>query len=314
MGWEGNTDAIISSNGLEVTVDCSGPVSLFAMFRSTGGVSPAFTAQGQYATNGIVAWFDGYENAGFGQHSATATTWKDLSGRGNDATVNTTLVGWGETCYTNIATWGRPVTIAPAGIKPTILTTNWTAEIASRTIDPSGTRSSYFGNYNGSALSIERSSGKFRLWYANAPNLPNLVPHNQGEATVFSVHCAPTTQTVYKDGARAWFAVTNLTAVNKMNTSDVFCIGCENQRSNMMFRGEYFAFRLYDHPLSGGEVRLNAAADAARLMRTVRVTAWVGGANGNWRFEHRLVGRRELERRRAHHDDGSVRRTCGGQS
>ena len=282
VGWEGNTDAIISSNGLEVTVDCSGPVSLFAVFRSTGGVSPAFTAQGQYATNGIVAWFDGYENAGFGQHSATATTWKDLSGRGNDATVDTTLVGWGETCYTNIAVEGRPITIAPDGIKPTILTTNWTAEIASRTIDPNGTRSSYFGNYNGSALSIERTSGKFRLWYANAPNLPNLVPHAQGEATVFSAHCAPTTQTVYKDGAVAWSAVTNLTAVNKMNTSDVFCIGGENQRANMMFRGEYFAFRLYGRLLSGGEVRVNAAVDAARLMRTVPATAWTGASSTDW--------------------------------
>ena len=181
VGWEGDTDAITSSNGLEVTVDCSGPVWLFAVFRLAGGVSPTFTAQGQYATNGIVAWFDGYENAGFGQHSATVTTWKDLSGRGNDATVNTALVGWGETCYTNIAVEGRPITIAPAGIKPTILTTNWTAEIASRTIDPNGTRSSYFGNYNGSALSIERTSGKFRLWYANAPNLPNLVPQPKGK-------------------------------------------------------------------------------------------------------------------------------------
>ena len=283
VGWEGDTNAITASNGLEVTVDCTDPVSLFAVFRSTGGISPTFTAQGQYATNGLVAWFDGYENAGFGQHSATATTWKDLSGRGNDATVDMTLVGWGETCYTNIATQGRPVTITPAGITPTILTTNWTMECASRTIDPSGTRSSYFGNFNGdTGLSIERLNGKFRLWYANKPNIPNISSHAQDEATVFSAHCAPTTQTVYKDGARAWSAVTNLTAVNKMNTGSAYCIGGENQRANMMFHGNFYALRLYGRLLSGGEVRVNAAADAARLMRTVPATAWIGASSTDW--------------------------------
>ncbi|MBQ6338440.1 MAG: hypothetical protein IJI36_04770 [Kiritimatiellae bacterium] len=282
VGWEGNTDAIISSDGMGVTVDCSGPVSLYAVFRSTGGVSPTFTAQGQYATDGLVAWFDGYENAGFGQHSTTANTWKDLSGNGNDASVDTTLVGWGETCYTNIATSGHPVTITPAGITPTILATDWTAEFATRTIDASGTRSSYFGNYKSTGLSIERQNGKLRLWYANAPNLPNIVAHAQNEATVFSALCAPTTQTVYKDGKFLWSVVTNLTAVNKLNTGLTYCIGGENDRANMMFRGNYYSFRLYDHPLSGGEVRINAAADAARLMRKVPATAWIGTSSADW--------------------------------
>ena len=282
VGWEGDTDAITSSNGLEVTVDCTAPVSLFAVFRSTDGVSPTFTAQGQYATNGLVAWFDGNENAGFGQHSAVATSWKDLSGNGNDASVNTALVGWSDTCYTNIATSGLPVTIAPAGITPTILTTNFTVEVTTRTIDASGTRSSYFGNYNSTGLSIERASGKFRLWYANKPNLPNIVAHAQNEATVFSAHCAPTTQTVFKDGVQVWTIVTNVTAGTALDRQSIYCIGGENSRANMMFRGNFYAMRLYDHPLSGGEVRINAAADAARLMQTVRATAWTGAASGDW--------------------------------
>ena len=282
VGWEGNTDAIISSNDMEVTVDCSGPVSLFAMFRSPDGVAPSFTAQGQYATNGLVAWFDGYDNAGFGQHSTTAISWKDLSGKGNDASVDTALVGWGETCYTNIATDGHPVTITPAGITPTILSTSFTVEFATRTTDASGLRCTYFGNYNGkTGLSIERQNGKLRLWYANAPNIQNIAPHAQNEATVFSALCTPKTQTVYKDGTLVWSIATNLTAVNKMNTGVDYCIGGDVSR-NMMFRGNYYAMRLYDHPLSSGEVRINAAADAARLMRTVRATAWTGTSSGDW--------------------------------
>ena len=282
VAWEGDSDAIVSENGMEVTVDCSGPVSVFALFRSTSGFSPTFTAQGQYATDGLVAWFDGYENSGFGQHGATATTWRDLSGNGNDAEVDTTLVGWSDTCYTNIAAEGHPVTIAPGGITPTILTTDFTAEFAARTTDASGVRSSYFGNFNDTGLSIERQSGKLRLWYANAPNIPNIAPHAQNEAAVFSAHCAPTTQTVYKNGTRVWSVVTNLTAVSKLNTGSPYCIGGENKRANMMFRGDFYAMRLYGRQLSEGEVRINAAADAARLMRTVPATAWTGASSSDW--------------------------------
>ena len=38
-----------------------------------------------YVTSGLVAQWDGIDNAGTGSHDATATTWKDLSGNGHDA-------------------------------------------------------------------------------------------------------------------------------------------------------------------------------------------------------------------------------------
>ena len=120
--------------------------------------------------------------------------------------------------------------------KPTILTTNWTAEFATRTTDTTKQRSTYFGNYDGkTGLSIERQNANLRLWYANAPNITGIAAHGQNEATVFSALCAPTTQTVYKDGKLVWSVVTNLTAVNKMNTTVDYCIGGDSTR-NMMVR------------------------------------------------------------------------------
>ena len=40
-----------------------------------------------YIQDGLIAMYDGIENAGAGQHSDSATTWKDLSGHGWDLTL-----------------------------------------------------------------------------------------------------------------------------------------------------------------------------------------------------------------------------------
>lgn len=43
-----------------------------------------------YATDGLVLWYDGIWNAGFGAHDASAAKWMDLSPTRNDAVLNTT--------------------------------------------------------------------------------------------------------------------------------------------------------------------------------------------------------------------------------
>lgn len=42
-----------------------------------------------YVQNGLIAMWDGIENAGWGKHDASATVWKDLSGNGYDLTLGT---------------------------------------------------------------------------------------------------------------------------------------------------------------------------------------------------------------------------------
>lgn len=48
-----------------------------------------------YVTDGLVLWYDGVWNAGFGAHDNGATKWKDLSVAGNDGILHTT----GDTTY-----------------------------------------------------------------------------------------------------------------------------------------------------------------------------------------------------------------------
>ena len=53
------------------------------MGNSGGGGIPA----SNYIQDGLIAMYDGIENAGAGQHSDSAITWKDLSGNGWDLTL-----------------------------------------------------------------------------------------------------------------------------------------------------------------------------------------------------------------------------------
>ena len=54
--------------------------------RYMGKVNSILPAS-SYIQDGLIAMYDGIENAGAGQHSDSATTWKDLSGHGWDLTL-----------------------------------------------------------------------------------------------------------------------------------------------------------------------------------------------------------------------------------
>lgn len=53
-----------------------------------------------YVLDGLELYYDGIDNTGTGEHSRTATTWKDLSGNNHDGTLNnfgnSIISGWGK--------------------------------------------------------------------------------------------------------------------------------------------------------------------------------------------------------------------------
>ncbi|MBQ1429034.1 MAG: hypothetical protein IIZ06_05145, partial [Kiritimatiellae bacterium] len=52
-----------------------------------GAAKPSGPTARDYVQDGLVAMWDGIENAGWGQHDASATTWKDLTGNENDLSL-----------------------------------------------------------------------------------------------------------------------------------------------------------------------------------------------------------------------------------
>ena len=75
------------------------------------GIIPASS----YIQDGLIAMYDGIENAGAGQHSDSATTWKDLSGNGWDlALVGNGSSSWQDDHYNFVAvsnTGGKRFTV-----------------------------------------------------------------------------------------------------------------------------------------------------------------------------------------------------------
>ena len=77
----------LEKNGKSIKIkDLSKPEEVYYYYNSSNDYAFPLTKEG-YSYNGLMLCYDGTNNTGDG-HSNTATTWKDLSGNGNDGTLN----------------------------------------------------------------------------------------------------------------------------------------------------------------------------------------------------------------------------------
>ena len=65
--------------------------------RTAAWAKGGYTAK-DYVQDGLVAMWDGIENAGWGMHDAAATVWKDLVGSNDLQKKGTGSLVWGENC------------------------------------------------------------------------------------------------------------------------------------------------------------------------------------------------------------------------
>ena len=278
--WEGDLDRIVSGSSTDatITVAASGPVSLVPVFRST---TPVDTARDGYVTNGLVAWFDGVENAGFGVHDETIRVWKNLVAGGTDGTLDTN-VGWTANGWTNSSD-GRPVSLGTS-ISPVIASKTFTLEFACRP-SRATSREAFLGQYNGAeAFNIEHNSSagnnkQIRLYYSNNPNHETPTTVDAGEEVSIAVVTEPKVQRVFKNGVLDFSAEKEIKGVLKTDAQTY--IGGEPQRANFAFRGVFHAFRLYDRVLTAEEILQNAWSDARRL-QDPEATWWTNAANSVW--------------------------------
>ena len=78
-------------------------------FCCAGAASAALTSR-SYVHDGLVAQYDGIDNAGYGIHSDSTNRWVDLTGNGNDGTVNA-AVTWDTKGWQNSNAGIQPVTV-----------------------------------------------------------------------------------------------------------------------------------------------------------------------------------------------------------
>ncbi len=278
--WTGDTDAITSGSIYDatITVTAADPVALTAVFAT-----PAASSASLYIQDGLVAAYDGIDNAGTGTHDSSATTWADLTGNGNDGACDAKL-SWVNGKGWTVSGDCKPVTVG-TGIASVISKTNCTIEVACK---PSfvNKRFVYFGQYNGStsyrSMSLENAvDGKYRLFRTRTSssagdyNWAGITPAGAANTFVsFAFALANKYPEFYKDGS---LAATATAAWGDASATTESVIGGEpwassnrtgaNFDSNykVAFNGTYHAFRLYDRVLTEDEIAWNAKLDAVRF-------------------------------------------------
>ena len=245
--------------------------------------SPAMPASHAYVQRGLVACYDGIDNAGTGSHDASATTWKNLAGEATlDGTCDSKL-SWSANGW-SVSGDCKPVTVG-SGLAAVIAKTNCTIEVACKPTFVNK-RFAFFAQYNGGTsyrtMSLENTTaGKYRLFRtrisssAGDYNWTDLTPAGAANTFVsFAFALANKYPKFYKDGT---YAATTTAAWGDASATAESVIGGEpwasSNRNNAnfdstyraAFNGTYHAFRLYNVTLTAAEIAWNAGLDAVRF-------------------------------------------------
>jgi len=225
-----------------------------------------------YVQAGLSACFDGIENAGYGSHNASATTWKDLTGNGYDATrvSGSANVAWTANGWTNTAD-GRPF-VLPLTFSTLLNPAVFSIEF---TVKPSrqNSRQCFLSQYNkygseaAKGVSVEHNaggvtSGILRFYYENNPNLLSTVVAEKDVVNNFTYTAKSGAHIAYKNGAQAWTA--SNTIGYQPDVRKPFYLGGDPTRDNMGFRGAWHSLRVYSRILTADEAKLNSAIDRVR--------------------------------------------------
>ena len=232
-----------------------------AAWAKIGGGVP--TAR-DYVQDGLVAMWDGFENAGYGTHDDTATTWKDLIGNIDATAINSPIFLYKYTDTSN-GYWSLP-----SSVREIVEAQSLTAEVVFRTSDKftsnfnqgivgMGSGRSlwlFFGNPPSSAWATlvwqVRESPPIRAWYSSGPfsgtHSSSLVVDN----SVCNAYLDSTLCTITPD----------ISAGSSTSTSDFF-IGMIPKHSN--FYGKIYCVRIYSRAMTAAEITHNYEIDKARF-------------------------------------------------
>lgn len=238
----------------------------------TGGILADGVSARSYVQNGLVACYDGIENAGLGKHSDSAREWVDLTGNGFKGVLGP-AVTWSKNGWVNDAD-GQPVVVTNTYLSAVTGSRKFTVEFAAKP-DRASEREAFFSQFSAlHSFTFEHNSGgnpktgRIRIYGNRA--LPAGTDFSvmsgavvgAGEWASVSATLTPDSQTIWKNGSRI-LATTGTVSV--LNCSCESVIGGEPRRADMAFKGTYHAFRLYNRVLSDDEIALNAAIDAIRF-------------------------------------------------
>ena len=217
-----------------------------------------------YVTDGLILYYDAVNNTGNG-HSNTETTWKDLSGNGNDLVLsnfdNTTTSGWSENAlnFDGIDDFGAISTLTQTLQGDVTISTKIYSQNAN---NYKGIYGNYVDtDYGVSGILAQYQDGVMRIGYnSNIVDISSDLVTNK-EITL-------TVQMGTSIGTRVFI---NGELVGEMHSdSDAaqpgtdFWIGKAFNTTDRYFLGKMNNFMVYNRILSDSEIKQNYAADEAK--------------------------------------------------
>ena len=217
-----------------------------------------------YVSDGLIAFWDGIQNAGSGVHVDGTNVWKDLVG-GYEFSLNNTTVG--DDCMTFAGTSSSYGTLSSADTASTFVAAkNGTLEIVYRSTSSASSQV---------MLQSTATSGlAFGIY-----NTSNIIPYtdgSQGSQMMFSFSSGTSNNFVavrYTSGAPI-SAIANGTALTTSGGSSWSSPGTETYLGNRQtkangFAGSIYAIRLYRRQLTDTEIAENQALDRNRFPQGV---------------------------------------------
>jgi hypothetical protein len=126
-----------------------------------------------YIQSGLVAMWDGIENAGWGVHDASATVWKDLVGSRN-ATLRRASNGWGsDHLKTRALTGGSQSTISAATFSGIDFSPGITLELVYKITTPQNSNGEalvFVGGYSRFAISNISGGSAGKIFIVSSPD------------------------------------------------------------------------------------------------------------------------------------------------
>ena len=273
--WTGDAEAITEGTFFspEITVASTKAGSLTAVFKA----APRGLTSLSYVTPGLVALYDGIDNAGYGTHDPNATTWADLTGNGNNGAC-TNIISWSDDSW-SVSTKCNPITLGD-GISAVTSTGEFTIQFACTPQEGKNSkRQCFFSQYSTTvnAIGIEHNGvvtkNELRFYSSavgsSAYSDPNedTFPANVWVQATVTASDKMTNIGFWKNGSQMATKYQKAFTEKSYTRSCPSIIGGEpyvNSR-DMAFRGTYNAFRLYDRALTADEIKVNAAVDAIRF-------------------------------------------------
>lgn len=220
-----------------------------------------------YVQDGLIAMWDGIENAGWGVHDGNATSWMDIvNNRAATRYDDTKQPVWGADHWESTASdEGQAF---DATLPSEILgEENLTFETVTERFGGDSGRGIICGQYGISGpggFNLEKyGNATYRAYWNGAPDMSS--PHNTYPKNIikyFAVtRTSPSTCRILNETG----GVLTQSTGNWVFTGTVWRIGCDSRITNMCFYGNIYCIRLYNRALTAAEIAHNYAIDKVRF-------------------------------------------------